>query len=66
MPALKRLAPGEEKTPMSLEHSSTHESHEEPSGQPQFVGRLALVLLVLVVLFALLAIFAGTRFHPVI
>ncbi len=48
---------------MSLEKASTHAPEEEPNGQPQFLGKLALVRLVLAVLFALLVIFAGLS-HP--
>jgi hypothetical protein len=40
-----------------------HTTEEEPSGQPAFVGRLGLVLLVLAVLFAILVLVAGLS-HP--
>lgn len=39
--------------------SQDHHAVEEPSGQPRFIGNLAMVLLVLAVLFALFVLIAA-------
>jgi hypothetical protein len=49
--------------PTNVDHAGDHA--EAPNGQPAFIGRLGLVLLVLAVLFAIFVLFAGLS-HPAI
>lgn len=51
--------------PTNVDQAGGHPVAEAPSGQPAFIGRLGLVLLVVAVLFALFVIFAGLS-HPAV
>jgi hypothetical protein len=51
--------------PTNVDHANGHAAEEAPSGQPAFVGRLGLVLMVLAILFALFVLVAGLT-HPAV